>query len=111
MREEPSRGPRTRAPGDHSRRVILEQAARLATIEGLDGLTIGRLADATQRPKSSVYQLFGSKEDLQLATVEVARTTFVQEVVADAFANAESGRERLLWLCEGYLTYVDNRVF
>lgn len=65
---------RTRAPGERSRARVLEQAAALATLEGLDGISIARLAAATGMPKSSVYVLFGSKERLQLATIDAART-------------------------------------
>jgi AcrR family transcriptional regulator len=108
----PGTGRRTRAPGDRSRARILEQAARLATIEGLEGLSIGRLAEATGMPKSSVYVLFGSKEELQLATVDAAREQFAAEVVIPALAaSAEPGRELLLALCEGYLDHVERRVF
>jgi AcrR family transcriptional regulator len=102
---------RTRAPGERSRRRILEQAAQLATIEGLEGLSIGRLARATGMPKSSVYVLFGSKEQLQLATVEAARISFLHEVVQPALSAAAPGRERLQGLCDGYLSYVERRVF
>jgi AcrR family transcriptional regulator len=90
---------------------VLERAAKLATIEGLDGLSIGRLADATGMPKSSVYVLFGSKEELQLATVDAARTSFIREVVEPALTSASPGRERLLALCDGFLDYVEGRVF
>lgn len=101
----------TRAPGRQSRARIAEQAAKLATIEGLEGLSIGRLAEATGLPKSSVHALFGSKEHLQLATINAARDSFITEVVGPAFSSTEPGRERLLALCEGYLSYVDRRVF
>ena len=94
---------RQRAPGERSRRRILGQAARLATIEGLEGLSIGRLAEATGMPKSSVYVLFGSKEELQLATIDAARTSFVEEVVSPALRSGRPGRERLAALCEGFL--------
>ena len=104
-------GRRTRAPGDRARARIVEQAARLATIEGLEGLSIGRLAEATGVAKSSVHALFGSKEQLQLATVHAARESFVAEVVAPTLAATAPGRERLLALCEGYLSYVERRVF
>jgi AcrR family transcriptional regulator len=100
-----------RAPGERSRGRILEQAARLATVEGLDGLSIGRLAEATGMPKSSVYVLFGSKEELQLATIEAARASFIEEVVAPALGSGNAGRERLAALCEGFLGYVQRRVF
>jgi len=102
---------RTRAPGQRSRARVVEQAAKLATIEGLEGLSIGRLAGATGLPKSSVHALFGSKEELQLATINAARDSFITEVVGPALGSAEPGRQRLLALCEGYLSYVERRVF
>jgi AcrR family transcriptional regulator len=102
---------RTRAPGQQSRARIVEQAAKLATIEGLEGLSIGRLAEAVGLPKSSVHALFGSKEELQLATISAARDSFITEVVGPALGSAAPGRERLLALCDGYLSYVERRVF
>ena len=102
---------RRRAPGERSRRLILGQAARLATLEGLEGLSIGRLAEATGMPKSSVYVLFGSKEELQLATIDAARSSFLEEVVTPALRAVPPGRERLETLCEGFLGYVQRRVF
>lgn len=102
---------RTRAPGESSRRRVLEHAARLASIEGLEGLTVGKLADASSMPKSSVYQLFGSREDIQLATVEAARESFIRSVVLPTFRGTEPGLQRLRALCEGYLDHVEQRVF
>jgi AcrR family transcriptional regulator len=102
---------RTRAPGDRARARILEHSARLATIEGLEGLSIGRLSEVTGVPKSSVHALFGSKAELQLATINAARENFIAEVVGPALASTSPGRERLLALCEGYLSYVERRVF
>jgi len=104
-------GRRTRAPGQRSRARIVEHAARLATVEGLEGLSIGRLAEAAGLPKSSVHALFGSKEQLQLATIGAARDSFIAEVVTPAFRGGEPGRARLLALCEGFLSYVERRVF
>ena len=102
---------RTRGPGDRARARIVELAARLASVEGLEGLSIGRLAEASGVAKSSVHALFGSKEELQLATINAARASFIAEVVGPAFAGTSAGRERLLALCEGYLSYVERRVF
>ena len=101
----------TRAPGDRARARIVEHAARLASIEGLEGLSIGRLAQASGVAKSSVHALFGSKEELQLATINAARENFIAEVVGPALAATLPGRARLLALCEGYLSYVERRVF
>jgi AcrR family transcriptional regulator len=104
------RSRRPRAPGERSRERVLQRAASLATVEGLEHLSIGRLAEATGMPKSSVYVLFGSKEELQLATVDAARACFVREVVAPALAESR-GRAQLAALCEGFLSYVERRVF
>lgn len=101
----------TRGPGDRARARIVERAAELATIEGLEGLSIGRLAKTTGVAKSSVHALFGSKEELQLATIIAARESFVAEVVAPALADTDTGRDRLAALCDGYLDYVERRVF
>lgn len=101
----------TRAPGDRARARIVEHAARLATIEGLEGLSIGRLAEASGVAKSSVHALFGSKVELQLATINAARENFIAEVVGPALARTSPGRERLLALCEGYFSFVERRVF
>ena len=98
---------RTRTDGEHTKRLILETAVRLATIEGLDGLSIGKLASATGVSKSGVYAHFDSKEDLQLATVETARALFIDDVVLPAFE--VDGLKRLISLCESFLSYVENR--
>ena len=111
MAEEETPKKQTRAPGERARARVVEQAAQLATIEGIEGISIGRLADATGIAKSSVYALFGSKEELQLATINAARDSFIFEVVAPALQTTEPGRQRLLALCEGYLSYVERRVF
>ncbi len=108
---EAARARRARAPGERSRARILEQAARLATIEGLAGLSVGGLAAATGMAKSSVYALFGSKEELQLATIDAARDSFIAEVINPALRSAQPGCERLLAFCEGFLSYVERRVF
>ena len=63
---------------------MLEHAAALATLEGLDGVSIARIAAATGMPKSSVYVLFGSKQQLQLATIDAARASFIRHVVTPA---------------------------
>ncbi len=109
--EAPGRERRTRAPGDRSRARVLEHAAALATIEGLDGVSIARIAAATGMPKSSVYVLFGSKEELQLATIEAARVSFILHVVTPAITTTPPGRGRLQRLCDGYLDYVEQRIF
>ena len=101
---------RTRSDGERSRRAILDAAARLATVEGLDGLSIGRLADHVGMSKSGLYAHFGSKEELQLATIEAANAIFVEDVVAPALA-ATTPLGRLEALCERFLSHVERAVF
>jgi AcrR family transcriptional regulator len=99
-----------RAHGERTRQTILEAAVHVASVEGLEGLTIGRLAAELAMSKSGLFAHFGSKEELQLATVEAARAVFVREVVGPAFA-AEKGLARLWGLCDVWLAYVRGEVF
>ena len=70
-----------RRRGNRTRESILQAAADLASVEGLEGLTIGRLATALGMSKSGLFAHFGSKEELQLATIEAARRRFVDHVI------------------------------
>lgn len=99
-----------RAHGERTRQSILEAAVHLASAEGLEGLTIGRLAAETAMSKSGLFAHFGSKEGLQLATVEAAREIFIREVIRPAFA-VEAGLGRLWKLCDIWLLYVRGGVF
>lgn len=101
---------RTRADGEQSRATILRTAAALATVTGLDGLTLGELARAVGMSKSGLYAHFGSKEDLQLATVDEARRVFDDEVFERAAA-VEPGRARLLALSEAFFVHLERRTF
>jgi AcrR family transcriptional regulator len=101
---------RLRAKGQRTRAAILEEAARLATVDGLEGLSIGGLATAIGMSKSGLYAHFGSKEDLQLATIASARETFVAEVFVPTLA-APRGVERLRAACEAFLGHIERRVF
>ena len=96
--------------GQRTRNSILEVAAALATEEGLDPLSIGRLAEATGMSKSGLFAHFGSKEELQLAVVAKARDIFVREVVEPAF-KSERGLARLLAMLDSWLDYVGRSVF
>ena len=98
------------AQGDRSRQAILEVAVHLASVEGLEGLTIGRLASETDMSKSGLFAHFGSKEDLQLATVEAARSIFIENVIRPTF-EAKKGLPRLKRLCEIWFDYAQNHVF
>jgi AcrR family transcriptional regulator len=99
---------RTRVDGERTRATILRRAAELATVSGLDGLTIGELAASLRMSKSGVYAHFGSKEELQLATVEEARRIFDVEVFEPA-AGAEAGVPRLLRLSDAFFTHLQGR--
>lgn len=99
-----------RSDGVRTRAAILDAATRLASVTGLEGLSIGELADAVGMSKSGLYAHFGSKQDLQLATIEAARSQFIDVVVQPALA-AEEPIDRLRALCAGFLDYVGDRVF
>jgi AcrR family transcriptional regulator len=101
---------RRRADGERSRQKILQAAAELATVEGLDGLSIGRLAEHVGMSKSGLYAHFRSKEELELATVEAAARILIQEVLVPGL-EAPEGAQRLIALSEAFLSHVERRVF
>jgi AcrR family transcriptional regulator len=93
-----------------TRAVILARAVDLASVEGLEGLTIGRLASELGMSKSGLFGHFGSKEELQLATIEEASARFVREVVEPALPEPE-GEARLRALCGAFIDYLERGVF
>jgi AcrR family transcriptional regulator len=96
--------------GQRTRNSILEVAAALATEEGLDPLSIGRLAEASGMSKSGLFAHFGSKEELQLATVDHAAAVFVAEVI-DPARSAPKGLARIWSLCDHMIGYSERQVF
>lgn len=96
----------SRAQVEQTRQQILSRALDLASVEGLEGLTIGRLADATNLSKSGLFAHFGSREELQLAVVDAARQLFVREVLEPA-SGAAPGLEALVELARAWLRYVE----
>src|SRR5271168_3208094 len=106
----PAKNLRPRRPrGLKTRRTILRKAVNLASLEGLEGLTIGKLASTLRISKSGLFAHFGSKEDLQCAVVDEARDIFVEKVVRPA---AQLRGLRLLRaLCENWLSYGEQKVF
>jgi AcrR family transcriptional regulator len=96
--------------GAKTRHEILQAAVHIASAEGLEGLTIGGLADELHMSKSGLFAHFGSKEELQLAIVAKARDIFVREVVDPAF-KSERGLVRLLAMLDAWLDYVGRSVF
>ena len=101
---------RTPGVGDATREAILRLAADQASVDGLEGLSIGQLATALGMSKSGLFAHFGSKELLQLATIEHARRRYVHAVLVPAL-QAPRGIERLNALCDSFLSYVERAVF
>jgi AcrR family transcriptional regulator len=92
-----------------TRAAVTRAAMDRASVQGLEGLTIGGLADDVEMRKSSVFSLFGSKEDLQRAALDAAVEQFTAEVWGPA-ADAEPGLARLLALCDSWLSYHQREV-
>lgn len=99
-----------RADGQRTRGAILRAAASLATVDGLEGLSIGHLAAAIGMSKSGLYAHFGSKQELQLATVEEAERILHEQVVQPALA-APPGRAQLAAVCDAFFDYLQGRTF
>jgi AcrR family transcriptional regulator len=100
---------RSAAAVAETRSAVTDAAVDRASVEGLGGLTIGGLAGEVAMRKSSVFSLFGSKEELQLATLEAAIEQFTVEVWGPV-ADEPPGRARLLALCESWLAYHEREV-
>jgi AcrR family transcriptional regulator len=101
---------RPRADGERTRSAILHAAVSLATVDGLEGLSIGNLAAAIGMSKSGLYAHFGSKQELQLATVEEAGRNFTEEVVQPALT-APAGVAQLEAVCEAFFEHLQRRTF
>ena len=101
---------RQRSDGQRRREAIVREAVSLATVDGLEGLSIGNLADGLGMSKSGVYAHFGSKQDLQLATVDEAERIFRSEVIEPALA-AAPGLGQLFAVCDAYLDHLARRTF
>ena len=96
--------------GEESRRAVLGRAMQIASAEGLEGLSIGRLATDLHVSKSGVFMHFGSKEELQLATIRAARRVFADHVTSPALT-VPPGIGRLWRLSTGFFDYSASRVF
>jgi AcrR family transcriptional regulator len=101
---------RQRSDGERSRGAILDEAAQLSTVEGIGGLSLSHLADSVGMSKSGLFAHFGSKEELQLATIERADEIFRSQVLEPA-ESATDGLDRLRRLLDGYLRYVQAGTF
>lgn len=96
--------------GQRTREAILSRAVDLASVDGLEGLTVGSLAEELKMSKSGLFAHFGSKEELQLATVEKARMIFIEHVSRPA-VRARKGMPRLWGLVDHWLALVEKQVF
>ncbi|TDC73651.1 TetR/AcrR family transcriptional regulator [Streptomyces hainanensis] len=98
------------AEARHTRERIIERSVDLASVEGLEGLTIGRLALDLGISKSGLLGHFGTKEALQLAALERAAVVFNREVWRPA-ADATPGLPRLRGVCAAWISYLEREVF
>jgi AcrR family transcriptional regulator len=96
--------------GARSRRTIVRHAVDVASLEGLNGLSLGRLATDLGISKSGVQTLFGAKENLQVAVAESARDAFNDAVIRPALA-APRGTARLRALIERWIEYAEAPLF
>jgi|SRR5436190_9734388 len=99
-----------RLRGERTKAGILDAAVDIASVEGLEGLSIGSLAQSTGVSKSGLFAHFGSKQELQLETIEAARDRFIASVVEPAL-QAPPGVARVWGLCDGWLRYAEKPIF
>jgi AcrR family transcriptional regulator len=100
---------KTLQKGQHTRAVILDAALALASKKGLEGLSIGSLAELTHMSKSGVFAHFGSREELQISVIREYHSRFEQEVFRPAMAQPR-GLPRLTALFELWLKRVSVEV-
>src|SRR5437763_14494702 len=103
-------GRKPRADGVESRRTILLAAAELATTRGLEGLSIGDLAQHIGMSKSGLYAHFKSKEELELATIETAAELFESDVI-EKVPESLGGLARVSALTDAFLGHLARRIF
>ena len=96
---------RTLQKGQQTRAAILDAALALAANMGLEGLSIGALAEVTKMSKSGVFAHFGSREELQISVVREYHTKFEEEVFFPAMREAR-GLPRLKTLFENWVRRV-----
>jgi AcrR family transcriptional regulator len=101
---------RSVADAGETHRVILERSVAMASVEGLEGVSIGHLSEAVGLSKSGVLRHFATKEELQLATLTAAMDTFRADVW-EPVAELPAGRRRLLALCDAWLWHLESDTF
>lgn len=97
------------ARGERTRSTVLDAAVALASEAGLDGLSLGQLADRLHVSKSGLFAHWSSKEELQLAAIEHARDQWARRVVGPALEQPR-GVRRLFALHESRLAFYSERV-
>jgi AcrR family transcriptional regulator len=93
--------------GEETRERIVDRAWRLASRDGLAGLSIGKLASELGLSKSGLFAHFGSKEELELEILKAAAERFTEQVIRPAL-QAPRGVARLRKLFKGWLTWVND---
>lgn len=96
---------RSNADALRTREAIIGQAVQTASVEGLEGVTIGKLADDLGMSKAGVIGHFGNKADLQRAALEQAQAMFIREVWGPAEGRAP-GLERLRAICDAWVAHL-----
>lgn len=99
------------AEARRTRADLLARGLAIASVDGLEGLTIGRLAAEAGMSKSGVLGQFGSKENLQLAVIDTAAAVFAREVTEPVLRHTPAGMPRLLALCAHWVSYLERGVF
>lgn len=94
--------------GDATRERIVDRAFLIAGRDGLEGLTIGALAEELKLSKSGLFAHFGSKEELQVAVLDVASSRFIERVLLPAF-KAPRGLPRLERIFEGWIEWMTDQ--
>ncbi|MGV9587558.1 TetR family transcriptional regulator C-terminal domain-containing protein [Streptomyces tendae] len=97
---------RSAAEAQATRGRILGRAAEIASEEGLDGITIGRLAEELEMSKSGVHKHFGTKETLQISTLDKAFVDFWHRVVEPVLGE-RPGLRRLRAVCANSVGYLE----
>src|SRR6266508_2278619 len=101
---------RRRLRGQRTRQAILVHAARVGSAEGLEAVSLQRLASDLGISKSGLFAHFGSKEELHMATIEAAAQIFADEVIKPALA-VPRGVGRVWALCSSWMSYLERGVF
>lgn len=96
--------------GETTRKEILKTTVNIASAEGLNGLTVGRIAKDMNMSRSGLFAHFGSKEALQISTVDAAREVFKSEIIVPT-EHEENGLAKLYALLNAWVSYVETSVF